>query len=50
MLPVATPPNAIVMDNPAVTRGAMLRAGALLDLLGIAMVVALGLMLVPHVA
>jgi sodium-dependent dicarboxylate transporter 2/3/5 len=50
MLPVATPPNAIVMDNPAVTRGAMLRAGALLDLLGIAMVVALGLVLVPLVA
>jgi sodium-dependent dicarboxylate transporter 2/3/5 len=47
MLPVATPPNAIVMENPAVTRAGMLRAGALLDLLGIGLVVAVGLMLVP---
>lgn len=47
MLPVATPPNAIVMDNPAVTRAAMLRAGALLDVVGIAVAVAAGLLLVP---
>ncbi len=47
MLPVATPPNAIVMDNPAVTRVAMLRAGALLDIVGIAVAVAAGLLLVP---
>ena len=47
MLPVATPPNAIVMDNPAVTRVAMLRAGAALDVLGIAVTVVAGLLLVP---
>lgn len=35
MLPVATPPNAIVFSNPAVTRGDMLRAGALLDIVGV---------------
>jgi len=47
MLPVATPPNAIVMDNPAATRSAMLRAGALLDVIGIAVAVAASLLLVP---
>ena len=47
MLPVATPPNAIVMDSPAVTRVSMLRAGALLDLIGIGVTVAAGLLLVP---
>lgn len=47
MLPVATPPNAIVMDNPAVTRVAMLRAGAALDVLGIVLAVGAGLLLVP---
>ena len=35
MLPVATPPNAIVFANPAVTRSDMLRAGALLDIVGL---------------
>ena len=47
MLPVATPPNAIVMDSPAVTRAAMLRAGAALDVIGIAVAVVAGLLLVP---
>lgn len=45
MLPVATPPNAIVMDNPAVTRQAMLRAGALLDVIAIPIAVGLSLLL-----
>ena len=40
MLPVATPPNAIVFANPAVTRAGMLRAGAPLDL--IALVITVG--------
>jgi len=39
MLPVATPPNAIVMQSPAVTRQVMLRAGALLDVIGLFVVV-----------
>lgn len=34
MLPVATPPNAIVFTHPEVTRSRMLRAGAPLDLAG----------------
>lgn len=41
MLPVATPPNAIVFAHPAVTRVNMLRAGAGLDVIGI--VVAVGI-------
>jgi sodium-dependent dicarboxylate transporter 2/3/5 len=39
MLPVATPPNAIVFSNPAVSRGDMLRAGAPLDVIGIVITV-----------
>lgn len=38
MLPVATPPNAIVFSHPAVTRQAMLSAGAPLDVIGVLLV------------
>ncbi len=38
MLPVATPPNAIVYGSGAVTSQQMLRAGALLDIVSIAVV------------
>lgn len=49
MLPVATPPNAIVFANPAVTRGDMLRAGAPLDVIGILVAVGLCSFLGPQV-
>ena len=41
MLPVATPPNAIVFSHPAVGRADMLKAGAPLDVIGILVVVGL---------
>ncbi len=45
MLPVATPPNAIIFGSGAVTIAQMVRAGALLDVAGVLVVTALGLML-----
>ena len=38
MLPVATPPNAVISGSGAVRVGQMLRAGAILDLVGIVVV------------
>lgn len=49
MLPVATPPNAIVFIHPAVTRARMLRAGAPLDVIGVAVAIAAGALLAPLV-
>lgn len=49
MLPVATPPNAIVFIHPAVTRARMLRAGAPLDLIGVVVALAAGALLAPLV-
>ena len=47
MLPVATPPNAIVFANPAVTRKSMLRAGAPLDLIALIVTVGVTSILAP---
>ncbi len=49
MLPVATPPNAIVFATPAVDRSAMLRAGAPLDIVGIVIAIAISSVLAPLV-
>ncbi len=49
MLPVATPPNAIVYSYPYVDRSNMLRAGAPLDLIGILVAVAVSLIIGPLV-
>jgi len=49
MLPVATPPNAIVFSYDAVTSRRMLRAGAPLDLIGVAVAVLAGVVLGPLV-
>ncbi|MDQ2089962.1 SLC13 family permease [Marimonas arenosa] len=49
MLPVATPPNAIVFGHDAVNRTAMLKAGAPLDLIGVVVAAGLGLLLGPLV-
>ncbi|MFY0692145.1 MAG: SLC13/DASS family transporter [Paracoccaceae bacterium] len=47
MLPVATPPNAIVFGTPTVTRRDMLRAGAPLDIIGIVVCVGVSSVLGP---
>ena len=47
MLPVATPPNAIVFGTGAVTAGQMLRAGAILDVVSIVLVYAMATVLGP---
>ena len=49
MLPVATPPNAIVFGGGAVRTRQMLRAGALLDVIGIIVVLVIGTILGPIV-
>ena len=49
MLPVATPPNAIVYGSGAVSARQMLRVGAALDIISIAMVFAMSLSLGPMI-
>jgi len=50
MLPVATPPNAIVFTHRAVGRADMIRAGVLLDVIGVAVTVGIGAVLGPYLA
>ena len=47
MLPVSTPPNAIVYGGGHVRLGEMIRTGFALDLLGFAVIVACGALLLP---
>ena len=47
MLPVATPPNAIVFGSDQITIPQMVRAGLLLNLVSIALVTAVALLLLP---
>ncbi len=49
MLPVATPPNAIVFGTGWISMGAMARAGAALDLAGIVLITILCSTLVPWI-
>jgi sodium-dependent dicarboxylate transporter 2/3/5 len=48
MLPVATPPNAIVYSTGHVTVPQLVRAGALLDLVFVAVVTGIGYVIVPR--
>lgn len=47
MLPVSTPPNAIAYGSGAVKIGSMIRFGAWLDVFGLILLVAIGLLFLP---
>ncbi|MEE4210991.1 MAG: DASS family sodium-coupled anion symporter [Parvularcula sp.] len=49
MLPVATPPNAIVFSSGAVSIPRMMRAGVLLNLVGVSILSLIAILLVPRV-
>lgn len=49
MLPVATPPNAIAFGSGNITSGQLLKAGALLDVIGIVIVYIIAVLLGPIV-
>jgi len=49
MLPVATPPNAIAFGSGEITSGQLLKAGALLDIIGIVVVSCIAMLLGPMV-
>jgi sodium-dependent dicarboxylate transporter 2/3/5 len=48
MLPVATPPNAIVFGSGLLTIPTMVRAGFVLNLIGIVIVTLVGMTLAPY--
>jgi len=50
MLPVATPPNAVVYGSGLITVPQMIRAGLVLNLLGVVVIALLAPILVPLVA
>jgi sodium-dependent dicarboxylate transporter 2/3/5 len=47
MLPVATPPNAIVFSTGAITIPQMVKAGIVLNLIGIVIVTLVSLLIAP---
>ena len=49
MMPVGTPPNAIVFGTGLIRMPQMVRAGFVLNLAGILVITALGWWLIPHV-
>lgn len=50
MMPVGTPPNAIVFGTGLIRMPQMIRAGFVLNLAGILVITALGWWLIPHIA
>ena len=49
MMPVGTPPNAIVFGTGLIRMPQMVRAGFVLNIAGILVIAALGWWLIPHI-